>query len=142
VSVSGHQRAGETLDQAIRRELSEELGVGVEAASLFHILRYRVDLRDGGRVFREFTDVLLLRDDRPIGAYIPRVAEIGALLMLPLSSGVELWAERTKITTAIEHSPDARVGRAIEIRRENFVGSKDTRYFQTVLESATAACAT
>lgn len=138
VTVSGHVLAGETLHDALRRELREELEISELTGSTSHVMRHVIDLRLGGKLFRELTDVFLLRDDRPIAAYTPSAGEIEALIPVSVASGIELWAGVTDEIESVEHRMQHAV--PIRIRREDFVGSHDAAYFTSVLERARDLC--
>jgi 8-oxo-dGTP pyrophosphatase MutT (NUDIX family) len=139
VSVSGHLLAGEKLDDAIRRELHEELGLSAGPVNAAPYMRYVVDLSDRGRLFREFIDVLVLRDDRPIAAYAPG-PEVDALIAVPTFSAMELWAGRINEIESLEHDPDSGDDRPIRVRREDFVGPQEAPYFTSILQRAADLC--
>jgi isopentenyldiphosphate isomerase len=82
VSAAGHYLAGEGLAGGCR-EIAEELGIRVEASALTwlgrhrEVVRYASGLRD-----REYQDVYVLYDDRPLGAYAPDPEEVIGLALV------------------------------------------------------------
>ncbi|MBX5492573.1 MAG: NUDIX domain-containing protein [Chloroflexi bacterium] len=99
VSAAGHYLAGEGLAGGCR-EIAEELGIRVEASALTwlgrhrEVVRYASGLRD-----REYQDVYVLYDDRPLGAYAPDPEEViglalvaaGALAALAAGTMRRVW---------------------------------------------------
>src|SRR5262249_12630908 len=78
-AAAGHWRFGETAEQAAR-EIAEELGIEVDFAKLVFRGRERSSHHfANGLIDREFHQVYVLEDDRPLEAYRPDPAEVIAL---------------------------------------------------------------
>jgi isopentenyldiphosphate isomerase len=119
VTAAGHYEAGETIADGVR-EIQEELGITV----LFdHLLpvggRWAVG-RDGNLVDREFNEVFLLNDDRPLTAYDYQREEVSDLVRIRLDDALALFAGEREAIPA-----EALEAGAITIRQEDFVELAD-----------------
>ncbi len=91
-TAAGHLRAGESVAGALR-EIEEELGIVPDLTALRHVgTRACVSAPQPDRIDRELQEVFLLRDDRPLDAYAPAVAEVAALARFPLDPLLALFA--------------------------------------------------
>jgi isopentenyldiphosphate isomerase len=82
-AAAGHWRFGESAAQAAR-EIEEELGIEVPFEDLTFRARERSARRfPNGLTDREFHDVYVLEDDRPLTDYRPRPAEVSGLAAFP-----------------------------------------------------------
>lgn len=96
VSAAGHYVAGEGLAGGCR-ELAEELGIPVRPEALVwlgrhrEVVRYASGLRD-----REYQDVYLLRDERPLAGYAPDPREVIGLALVDAWALEALAAGRTR----------------------------------------------
>ncbi len=91
-TAAGHLRAGESVAGALR-EIEEELGIVPDLSALRHVgTRACVSAPQHDRIDRELQEVFLLRDDRPLDAYAPAVAEVAALARFPLDPLLALFA--------------------------------------------------
>ncbi len=105
-TVSGHLGAGEHVEDAYR-EMEEEIGMVADPSRLRHIgVRPRASEQVPlGIIDRELQDVFLYRDDRPLDGYKPNPAELEALVRLPLSRAIALFArEVTEVPGTFLHS--------------------------------------
>jgi isopentenyldiphosphate isomerase len=98
VTVAGHLRAGEKLEDAVTREIREELGVDVSFDSLERIGTYPLVVRTEELWSREATDVFLLRDDRPLIWFPYDPIEVASLVSVVLHDVCALWTgERSEV---------------------------------------------
>jgi isopentenyldiphosphate isomerase len=108
-TAAGHWRFGETAAQAAR-EIGEELGINVPFQALTYLGRERSQRSfANGLIDREFHEVYVLSDDRPLSAYRPHPAEVIGLAALRLSELIALVADRTQSVQAVE---------AVSVRRD------------------------
>lgn len=92
LSATGHLAAGERPVDGLR-ELAEELGVEVAPSALVPLgERHLVDDNGEGRWNRELVSVFLVRDDRPLSAYLPDPREVDAVVDVPVDAALELFA--------------------------------------------------
>lgn len=92
VTAAGHIQSGEGVDGGLR-EIQEELGITVPASRL-HFLGERVwqDESHPHIINREFQQVYILVDDRPLAHYRIDPGEVAALVDLALSDVAALLA--------------------------------------------------
>jgi len=90
-SVAGHVLAGE-LSVDLGREAEEEIGLTLGPSQLTFLGTVRVDRRYGDLSDREFQDVYVAYDDRPLGDYLLRDGEVDVLYELPIDRAIELFA--------------------------------------------------
>jgi isopentenyldiphosphate isomerase len=111
-AAAGHWRFGESAPQAAR-EIAEELGIDVRFEDL--IFRGREKSSRGyanGLTDREFHEVYVLEDDRPLEAYRPDPREVSALAAFRLSKLLAVIAgEATSVAAsdAVAVSHDGRL---------------------------------
>ena len=118
-AAAGHWRFGETAEQAAR-EIEEELGIVVPFERLRYCGRERLSRRfPNGLIDREFHEVYVLEDDRPLSAYAPDPSEVIGLAAFPAPALLELMAERLDAVTAADGS--------VRISREDVVPYSSAR---------------
>jgi len=130
VSAAGHYGAGEGLAGGCR-ELAEELGVVVAPEALVWLGRHREVLRYGtGLRDREYQDVYLLRDERPLAAYAPDPREVTGLALVDAWALVALAAGHTPRLRAIAWLWDGNRWdeRQVAVRRGELVTRAGTYY--------------
>jgi len=130
-SAAGHWRFGESAAQAAR-EIEEELGISIP----FDRLRYRGRERAArgtanGLSDREFHEVYVLEEDRPLSEYRPDAAEVVGLAAFP---SAELLALADGAVSAIEAVEALSVGAddrwrptLVRATRDEFVPYPGTR---------------
>lgn len=96
VSVGGHYRAGELFIDAIR-EAEEELGVTFRPGQLEYLhtvksVREYPDL-DPPRLDREFQEVYVGRDDRPLDQFRLPPDEVDTVYEVPVTAAIELFQD-------------------------------------------------
>lgn len=136
-TVGGHYRAGESQVETLR-ETEEEIGVSVNPDELRPLgVRIAVGTHNEQTRDYELQDVFLLRSDRPLTAYRPNPAELSALIQLPLSSLLDVFAGAQ--TTIEAQNLDAETGTvdAVTLTLSDFIPSVD-RYFYRVAIAAQA----
>lgn len=128
VSAAGHYTAGETVRDGLR-EVREELGLDVAYDDLIPLgLRVAV-ARSGGLIDREFADVFLLVDSRPLAAYRYQRDEVAGLVALDVDAGLAL-IERGGAVTA------AAVGQGapqVTLTADDFVPTRDRCFYKILL---------
>jgi len=95
VSVGGHYRAGEMFIDAIR-EAEEELGITFRPGQLEYLhtvksVREYPDL-DPPRLDREYQEVYVGRDDRPIDHFRLSPNEVDTVYEVPVKAAIDLFA--------------------------------------------------
>ncbi len=106
-TVGGHLRAGETVDEALR-EVEEEIGVAAAPDSLRRLgTRISVSEEEGEFFDRELQEVFLLRDERPLTAYRPNLAELAALVRFSLPELLIFLGGETGEITGVAIAPGA-----------------------------------
>lgn len=95
VSVGGHYRAGELFIEVLR-EAEEELGLVLRPGQAEYLGTVRSERRyplaDPARVDREFQEVYVVRDTRPLEQYALDPEEVEAVYELPLDRAIGLFA--------------------------------------------------
>jgi isopentenyldiphosphate isomerase len=115
VTVAGHLRAGERVEDAAVREISEELGAEVSFTSLERVGECPLVVRTAQLYVREATDVFLLHDDSPPSAFRFDRTEVASLVSVDLVDVCALWTgDRTEIV-AQEHDYGGSVDRSVRL---------------------------
>jgi isopentenyldiphosphate isomerase len=102
-AAAGHWRFGETPAQAAR-EIAEELGIEVAFDQLAYLGRER-SLRQrmpNGLIDREWHEVYVLYDDRPLSEYRPDVREVIGLAAFDVADVIALASGRLAVGNATE----------------------------------------
>jgi isopentenyldiphosphate isomerase len=92
VSVGGHFRMGETLPDALR-EADEELGLLLRSGQLHYLLEQRSERSYDGALDREFQEVYVVRDDRPLTHYSLRCDEVEVVYEIPIDRAIALYRD-------------------------------------------------
>jgi isopentenyldiphosphate isomerase len=119
VSVAGHLSAGESVADAARREIAEELGVDVPTNALERVGDYDLIVNTEQFFSREHTDVYVLRDDRLPSQFPFDPAELASLVSVGLDQAVALWTGTRTSIAATEWTP--RTTNALEVTIDDFV---------------------
>lgn len=132
-TVGGHFRTGEGLAEALR-EVEEEIGVAATAAALRPLgVRLSVSESEPGIRDRELQSVFLLRDERPLAAYRPNAAELGALVRFPLPPLLDLLAGELAAVAAEAFVPGADYPTPAEIAIADFIPALDRYYYRVAI---------
>ncbi len=130
-TAAGHLTTGETPGDAFR-EIEEELGITPNLGTLQHVgTRVIAGEEPPHKLDREYEEVYLLRDDRPLTDYRPSAVEVDALLRIPLNDWLRLL-----FSEADEADAQILVSASMELHdhrvtRDQLVPSPD-RYYQRV----------
>jgi isopentenyldiphosphate isomerase len=136
-AAAGHWRFGETPPQAAR-EISEELGIEVGFDQLVYRGRER-SLRQrmpNGLIDREWHEVYVLHDDRPLSEYRPDVHEVIGLAafnvadVLALASGRLAGGNATQAYTV--NTDGSLTGSAVAVSRADLVPYSAARLRRTL----------
>jgi isopentenyldiphosphate isomerase len=101
-AAAGHWRFGETAEEAAR-EIAEELGLEVSFSELVYRGREEaVQHFANGLIDREFHQVYLLADDRPLATYRPDPHEVIGLAAFPTHELIDLLEGTSSTVAAIE----------------------------------------
>jgi isopentenyldiphosphate isomerase len=119
VTVAGHLRAGEKLEDAATREIAEELGVEVSFDSMRAIGTYPLVVRTPQLWVRESTDVFVLRDERSVEAYRYDSTEVACLVSVRLLEVCALWLRERSEVVVSEHR--GRGSAELSVRLSDFV---------------------
>lgn len=85
-TAAGHLAAGEIPEDAFR-EIEEELGIVPDLSALQYVgTRIIAGEEPPHRIDREFQEVFLLRDDRPLTDYRPNPVEVGAIARVAIDA--------------------------------------------------------
>ncbi len=137
--AAGHLAAGETPEDAFR-EVEEELGIAPDASLLRHAGTRVIADEGPDRMDREFEEVYLLRDDRPLEEYRPDPVEVDALARVPLKGWLAfLFGESTSIEATVMDAA-SRVVQSLCITQEHLIPSPD-RYYARVAVACQRALA-
>lgn len=83
VSVGGHIEHNESIEQAMVREVKEELGVDIENLTeqiqFLYTFYEKMSENNGSHIDREFYDVFLLRGDVPLDSIVMQESEVQAV---------------------------------------------------------------
>jgi len=94
VSVGGHLRSGETILDGLR-EAEEELGLTLRPGQLDFLMTVRSERRYPNQapavVDREFQDVYVVRDERPLTEYLLDPQEVDTVYEVPLDRAIALF---------------------------------------------------
>lgn len=132
-TAAGHYAAGESVRDGIR-EVEEELGIQVSFEQLIPIgMRLAVG-RGEGFCDREFGDVFLLVEDRPLQAYAFQTEEVAALIRINISEGLALFSgQRAALTVqALVYDPaaDRMQEQSLSITEADFVPTIDRFFYK------------
>lgn len=101
-AAAGHWRYGELPAEAAR-EIAEELGITVRFDDLRFRGREKTQRRfPNGLIDREFHEVYVLEDDRPLSDYLPDPSEVIGLAAFPLADLLDLASDTRESVTATE----------------------------------------
>jgi isopentenyldiphosphate isomerase len=101
-TAAGHWRFGESAEEAAR-EIAEELGLEIPFAALSYRGRETSAREfDSGLIDREYHQVYVLHDDRPLGAYRPDPREVIGLAAFAARGLIELLDGQRPTVRAIE----------------------------------------
>ncbi len=106
-SVGGHYHAGESVEEGVRREAREELGLTLTPDELIPLGVRRMESRGSGIDDRELQDIYLLRRDLPLTAYRPDPVELDALVLLDAADAAWLHAEEIEPESELDDIPSA-----------------------------------
>lgn len=137
--TAGHLAAGETPEDAFR-EIEEELGVAPDPTLLVHVGTRVIADEESPRMDREFEEVYLLRDDRPLTAYRPDPVEVDALVRMPLDAWLAfLFGERKMVEGSVMQAGGCDI-RPITVTRDQLIPAPD-RYYARVAVACRRALA-
>lgn len=142
VAVTGHLRAGETAEDALR-EAEEEIGLRLGPSELLLLgRRHRLDRSKPGLVDNELQDIFFATAPADVLTLSPSPAELEAILALPLSVAEKALAGDTvsarRLVPRTEASPAALVGEPLS--RRDLVPAQDG-YYEMALRSIRAILA-
>lgn len=93
-TASGHLQAGETLDMAFKREISEELGISISnPQKLFEVI-YKTDFtkRDGTPFHdRVFCNIFMANCNMPLTEYHPQTEELDGIVEVDIKNALSLF---------------------------------------------------
>ncbi len=90
VTAGGHISSGEKTEEAIRREVREELGIQISLEELKYVGNHRFVYRDDEQFVREFSDVFLARAEKGFSTFKPDPAEVSGIAAIPFVEGREV----------------------------------------------------
>lgn len=101
-AAAGHWRYGESPAEA-SREIAEELGLAVQFENLSYRGREKIQRRfPNGLIDREFHEVYVVDDDRPLTAYRPDPSEVMSVAAFPLAELIEVASGKRASVRATE----------------------------------------
>lgn len=112
VSVAGHYRFGETLLDVVR-EAEEEIGLVVRPGELEYLMTVRSEREYTGATDREFQEVYVCRDDRPLPEFVTDCAEVAVLYDVPLDRLIALVRGQVRSLPAEGYDCQDRVNNAL-----------------------------
>lgn len=135
-TVGGHLGAGETVEDAFR-EAHEEIGVRFDAERLEWIFQRK---RSSGNLIpgildQELQEVYIVRDDRPLTAYIPNPAELEGLVLVSLDQAGALFRGQVNVTPGIVlNAATESIGKATFTTEQLLVRGEDTYFIDVLTE--------
>lgn len=102
VTVGGHRGAGEGF-RAVLREAEEEIGLRLSGADLTYlgtVRSERVYATEPPTIDREFQDVYVVADDRPLTEYTLAPEEVEVLYEVPVEAAIELFRNAKAVAVA------------------------------------------
>lgn len=134
VSVAGHLRAGETVDDALR-EAQEEIGLRVRREDVVTLgTRRRTDDRPPLHRDREVQHIFLTRSERTLESLRPDPHEVTGLLLVPLPATLALVRGEVTEVRASELRQGEKAATGATLTRDELVPDPDD-YFRVALES-------
>jgi len=97
--VGGHVRVGETLVDVVR-EAEEEIGLVVRPGQLTYLGSARSVRSYHGVTDREVQDVYVVRDERPLNAYVLACDEVEVLYEVPIERAIALFRDGSYVAAA------------------------------------------
>ena len=99
VTVGGHFRAGEGLDEVVR-EVEEEIGLFVRPGDLHPLETRQVERLYDEATDREFQETYVMRCEQPLEHYYLDCKEVTVLYEIPINGAVELYQNGTPCPAA------------------------------------------
>lgn len=134
VTVGGHYRAGESL-QEVLREAEEEIGVPVDLTDLVPLgVRVSANEMPETAIYdRELQDVFVLIDERPLADYRPHPGELAELICIPVPALIELLRGQPGAIAVQSIRPHATEAEETTISIDDFVPTVDQYPLRAVL---------
>lgn len=135
VTAGGHLSSGETVEDAVRRETEEELGISVSLQDLVYVGQNRFAYHTNDTFVREFSDVYFTRAKKKFNCFFPNPSELTGIAAIPFTAGREVIRGRIykMPVRVLLANPKRRIYSQRTIRRGSFVPSI-LDYFVRVLE--------
>ncbi len=137
--AAGHLTAGETPEDAFR-EIEEELGITPDVSLLRHAGTRVIADEEPDRMDREYEEVFLLRDDRPLADYRPDPVEVDALARVPLETWLALLFGEASSVEATVMDAASRAVDPLTVTTDQLIPSPD-RYYARVAVACRRALA-
>ncbi len=102
ISVAGHVPFG--LEEGkVAKEAEEELGIEIDESALIHLGIFRYEEQEEKYFQREFQQVYLLQEDRPLDCYVFQDGEVSGVAFVKLDDLQKLLAAEHNMTIEIYH---------------------------------------
>lgn len=134
-TVGGHLGAGETVEDAFR-EVQEEIGVLIDPARFEWVFQRKRSSGDliPGILDQEIQEVFIVRDDRPLTAFEPNVAELEGVVQVPLADAGRLFRGETNAATGVVLTATSGQTSPHTLTPEQLLVRGEDTYFIAVIE--------
>ncbi len=134
-TVGGHISAGESAEEALLREIEEEVGIRLRTSELTFVGQNKFDYKGKGVHVREFSEVYFTKAKKKFRTFRPDPTELYGVAAVPFRFGRELIQGKTaylslKVMLADEKERNETL---LEIGKKSFVPGNFV-YFERVLE--------
>lgn len=135
-TVGGHHASGESNADALRREVTEEVGVAIDVGSTTRVGTNLMEAKVDHSFLREFSEVYMLHATDGLDTFEPNQAELQGIAAVPFREGRKLLEDSSlvlEVDTIEMHAADWKKGR-MQIRKDSFIPFH-TVYFWKILET-------
>lgn len=123
VTVGGHYRAGETLEDTLR-ETEEEIGLAARTDELVTLGQRFADAHGPGYIDRELNDVYALRCDLPLAEFRLHPEEVDGIVAVDLEHAIALF-DGSAVSIPVRETGLDGIEHRITVTLGNFVHTDD-----------------
>lgn len=125
-TASGHLKAGETLDNAFRREISEEIGITVDNPKRLFEVIYKTDfITKSNKEFhdRVFCNIFFANYDAPLSSYNIQTDELDGIVEVGINDALDLFDGKVEKINGKSYLKEGKefVLKNIELSKKDFL---------------------